>query len=54
VSESANLEHSNYEVATIRYAAFRWPVKTELQVFFNFDTQQRLVSYSVQEISSGP
>ncbi len=54
VSESAELEHSNYELATIRVAAYRWPVRTEIQIYFNFDDKQKLVSYSVQEVSTGP
>lgn len=44
----------NCEVALVRDTAHSWLIRTDIQIYFKFDRAQKLASYSVQEINTGP
>jgi len=54
IGESTNSDHCNCEIALVRNTAFRWPIRSDIQIYFMFDTKLKLVSYSVKEIYTGP
>jgi hypothetical protein len=54
ISENNYARNSNCEVAIIRNTAFNSPVRTDIQIHFNFNRDLRLASYSVKEIYTGP
>jgi len=54
ISDNSYPQKHNYEVAIMRNTAFQSPIRTDIQIYFNFDADLRLVSYSVKEIYTGP
>jgi hypothetical protein len=47
-------EYNRTEIALIRDASYTWPVRTDIQIIFVFDGQDRLSQFSAGEIFTGP
>jgi hypothetical protein len=54
VSDDKYAGPGNYELALIRDTASSGIVMVSIQIRFNFDSKLRLLSYSVQEVYTGP
>jgi len=47
-------EYNHSEIALIRDASFRWPIRTDIQIIFRFDPQGKLRDFTAKEIFTGP
>lgn len=52
VNPDPELNHT--EIALIRGASRTWLVRSDIQIRFKFDNQNRLTHYSLEEINTGP
>lgn len=54
VEESQQPEYRHTEMAMIRESSRTWIIRGDIQIFFRFDEDGKLTSYSVKEIFTGP